>query len=129
MIDTSVLISGLPAPLIGDIESYCSSMVCRAELVRGLMSFASDPARRAQAAPRRELVRLLDSIPGFWVEFDRDSSDGYASLTASPTSAIRLKDALIAGHALSLGLVLITEDAGFSRFPQVDVRSPASWTA
>lgn len=127
MIDTSVLISGLPAPLINEIESYCSSMICRAELVRGLISFTVDPAKRAQAAARRELVRLLDSAPGFWAEFDLGSSDAYGVLTANPASAIRLKDALIAGHAFSLGLALITEDAGFSRFPEVQVCSPALW--
>jgi predicted nucleic acid-binding protein len=122
MLDTSVLISGLPEETIDTIEDYCSSMICRAELAHGLASFEKDAARFAQLAIRRELLRLLDSIPGFWIDFDLHAADGYGELTANPKSAIRLKDALIAGHALALGLPLLTEDAGFSRFPAVTIR-------
>jgi predicted nucleic acid-binding protein len=41
-----------------------------------------------------------------------------------PKQAIRLKDALIAGHALALGVPLITRDRGFSRFDSVTILSP-----
>jgi predicted nucleic acid-binding protein len=122
MLDTSALISGLPEETIDNIEDYCSSMICRAELAQGLAAFEKDAARFAQLAIRRELLRLLDSIPGFWIDFDLHAADGYGELTANPKSAIRHKDALIAGHALALGLPLFTEDAGFSRFPAVTIR-------
>ncbi|MDN4615873.1 PIN domain-containing protein [Leifsonia sp. F6_8S_P_1B] len=122
LLDTSVLISGLSEEMIDRIELYRSSMICRAELAQGLAAFEKDPSRFAQLAIRRELLRLLDSIPGFWLEFDRAASDAYGSLTAEPKTALPLKDALIAAHALAAGLPLLTEDAGFSRFPSVDVR-------
>lgn len=122
LLDTSVLISGLSEEMVNRIEVYRSSMICRAELAQGLAAFENDPARFAQLAIRRELLRLLDSIPGFWLDFDHSASDAYGSLTAEPKAALRLKDALIAAHALSVGLPLLTEDAGFSRFPSVDVR-------
>ena len=123
MLETSVLISGLPEEVIDSIEEYCSSIICRAELAQGLAAFEKDPAKFAQLAVRRELLRLLDSLPGFWLDFDRAAADGYGTLTARPKSAIRLKDALIAGHALAAGLPLVTEDAGFSRFPDVTIGS------
>ncbi|MEO7017291.1 MAG: PIN domain-containing protein [Leifsonia sp.] len=124
MLDTSVLISGVPEEIVDRIEDYCSSMICRAELAHGLAAFEKDASRFAQLAIRRELLRLLDSIPGFWAAFDLPAADGYGALTAKPKSAIRLKDALIAGHALALGLPLFTEDAGFSRFPAVTIHKP-----
>lgn len=122
MLDTSVLISGLPEPVIAEIETYCSSMICRAELARGLASFAADPPQPKRVALRREFLRLLDAIPGFWLPFDAAAADGYGALTARPPSAMRQKDALIAGHALAAGLPLLTEDTGFSRFAAVEVR-------
>jgi len=120
MIDTSVLIAGLPAEIIGEIENYCSSMICRAELARGLYAYEADPAKRRQAATRRELLRLLDAIPGFWIDFDRSASDGYGRLTAVPSTAIRHKDALIAGHCVSRQLPLVTGDKGFTRFSDLE---------
>ncbi|GAB3800724.1 hypothetical protein GCM10028798_15670 [Humibacter antri] len=82
----------------------------------------ADAARGRQASARRELLRLLDAVPGFWASFDRAASDGYGRLTAVPRTAIRQKDALIAGHAHSRDLPLITADKGFTRFPELDVR-------
>ncbi len=121
LIDTSILIAGIPAAVVNDIESYCSSAVCRGELVQGLHAFRADPARQHVAGRREELIRLLDAVPGFWRDFDLAASDGYGQLTAEPRSALRLKDALIAGHALSLRARVITGDPGFSRFTQLEV--------
>lgn len=124
MIDTSVLIAGMPAQMVGRVTEYCSSTICRAELAQGLNAFARDPQRHTEEVHRRELLRLLDSLPAFWVDFGCGASDGYGTLTAEPRSALRLKDALIAGHALALELPLVTVDKGFSRFPGVRVLSP-----
>jgi predicted nucleic acid-binding protein len=119
MLDTSVIVAGFTPEIIADFESYASSMICRAELARGLAVFSGDPARKSRALIRRELLQLLDSVPGFWMEFDQRAADGFGRLTAQPKSAMRLKDALIAGHAYAHDLTLVTRDDGFSRFPAV----------
>ena len=93
MLDTSVIVAVFTPEIIADFESYASSMICRAELARGLAVFAKDPARKSRALIRRELLQLLDSIPGFWMEFDQRAADGFGRLTAQPKSAMRLKDA------------------------------------
>ena len=121
MLDTSVIVAGLTPEIIAGIENYGSSTICRAELVRGREAFAHDPAKERQVPIRREFLMILDSIPGFWMDFDARAADGYGRLTAEPKSAMRLKDALIAGHAFGHGLPLITRDAGFSRFPAVQL--------
>lgn len=119
MLDTSVIVAGFTPEIIADFENYASSMICRAELARGLAVFADDPTRTTRALIRRELLELLDSIPGFWMEFDQRAADGFGRLTGQPKSAMRLKDALIAGHAYAHDLPLVTRDSGFSRFPAV----------
>lgn len=120
LLDSSALIGGLPDEVIAALEHYASSMIVRAELAYGLLAFRA--SGRAERAARREtLLDALDSIPGFWREFDLAASDGYARLTASSAQAMRLKDALIAGHALSLNAPVITRDRGFSRFTSVTV--------
>lgn len=121
MLDTSLLISGMPDDVIDEIDSYRSSTICRGELVQGLVSFQADPRRTAAASQRQELIATLDDLPAFWLDFDRAASDGYGTLTARPRTAIRQKDALIAAHAQAVGVPLLTEDAGFSRFPDVEV--------
>ncbi|MGL3148742.1 type II toxin-antitoxin system VapC family toxin [Microbacterium sp. A82] len=65
---------------------------------------------------------MLDSLPGFWKDFDAAASDGCGELTASTTQAMRVKDALIAGHAQSLGVPVFTRDVGFTRFASVEVK-------
>ncbi|ERK70031.1 type II toxin-antitoxin system VapC family toxin [Leifsonia aquatica] len=122
MLDTSVLISGLPDDVVDDIDAYRSSMICRGELIQGLVAFRSDQRRQAAAGQRRELIRTLDELPGFWLPFDRAASDSYGALTVEPRSAGRLKDALIAAHAHAVGVPLLTEDEGFTRYPEVDIR-------
>nr|WP_274636810.1 PIN domain-containing protein [Microbacterium bovistercoris] len=42
-------------------------------------------------------------------------------LAAQPPTAARSTDALIAAHALSLGMPLITADQGFTRFTGLEV--------
>ncbi|WP_374010008.1 type II toxin-antitoxin system VapC family toxin [Leifsonia sp. LS-T14] len=121
MLDTSVIVAGLTPEIITGIEDYASSTICRAELVRGREAFEEDPAKQRLVPIRRELIRLLDSIPGFWMDFDARAADGYGRLTAQPKSAMRLKDALIAGHAFAHGLPLVTRDSAFSRFPAVQL--------
>ncbi|MFP3465949.1 type II toxin-antitoxin system VapC family toxin [Leifsonia sp. SIMBA_070] len=127
MVDTSVIVAGLTPEIIAHIEDYVSSAICRAELARGLAVFHQDASRPLRATIRQELLELLDSIPGFWLDFDARAADGYGRLTSQPRSAMRLKDALIAGHAYAHDLTLVTLDSGFSRFPSVrlEVLEPA----
>lgn len=121
LIDTSALIAGLPAEVISELGDHCSSTIVRGELAHGLHAFRR--AGRADRLARREaLLDVLDSLPGFWRDFDLAASDAYGALTAEPPGAIRLKDALIAAHALRLDLPVLTCDTGFTRFPAVEVR-------
>lgn len=120
LIDSSALIGGLPQSVLDKIENYCSSTIVRAELSYGLRVFQAS-AQKARVARRETLLRVLDSLPGFWRDFDAAASDGYGALTASTTQAMRVKDALIAGHAQSLGISVLTRDAGFTRFTSVEV--------
>lgn len=121
VLDSSALISGLPDEVLDDLEHYASSMIVRAELAFGLHAFRA--AGQTERVARREtLLGALDAIPSFWRPFDVAASEGYARLTASSPQAMRLKDALIAGHALSLGAPVITKDHGFTRFSSLTVR-------
>lgn len=120
LIDSSALIGGLPTTVIDSLELHCSSTIVRAELVRGLRAFESS-GQRDRAERRATLLEALDAIAGFWRDFDVAASEGYGALTTSSPRAIRQKDALIAGHAQSLGIPVITRDAGFTRFSSVAV--------
>lgn len=121
LIDSSALIGGLPPDVLNRLEDYCSSMIVRAELAYGLRAF--EASGQAERATRREtLLQILDSIPEFWRDFDRAASDGYATLTARTKQAMRMKDALIAGHAQSLNTAVLTRDTGFTRFGSVEVQ-------
>lgn len=120
LIDSSALIGGLPAAIVQTIDRHCSSTVVRAELVRGMRTFES-ARQTARAIRRGTLLQALDAISGFWRDFDVAASEGYGVLQASSAQTIRQKDALIAGHAQSLGVPVITRDAGFTRFSSVEV--------
>ncbi|MGO3192241.1 MAG: type II toxin-antitoxin system VapC family toxin [Microbacterium sp.] len=120
LIDSSALIGGLPPRVLDNLDQYCSSTIVRAELSYGLHAFQAS-SRVDRTARRETLLRVLDSLPGFWSDFDLAASEGYGTLSASTTQAMRVKDALIAGHAHSLGIPILTRDAGFTRFTSVTV--------
>ena len=121
LIDSSALIGGLPDDVLSALERHCSSTIVRAELVYGLRVFERT-GQNTRAARRSTLVDALDTIAGFWQDFDIAASDAYGLLTASSAQAMRLQDALIAGHAQRLGIPVTTRDAGFSRFSSVEIR-------
>lgn len=121
LIDSSALIGGLPEDVLGALEQHCSSTIVRAELAYGLSVFAAT-GQISRAARRRTLIDALDGLDDFWRDFDIDASEGYGRLTALTPQAMRAKDALIAGHAHSLGIPVITRDAGFTRFSSVVIR-------
>ena len=78
MLDTSVIVAGFTPEIIADFESYASSMICRAELARGLAVFAEDPVRKSRALIRREL--------GGWIPWARRWG---TSATTRPSSSNR----------------------------------------
>lgn len=116
MLDTSVLIGPLPDDVIDAIEEYSASFVVRAELLRGRARFERSPGLAPAARARAQLIRTLDSLPGFWREFGEAESDAYATLETPTEAAARTKDALIAAHAIALEVPLMTDDEGFTRF-------------
>lgn len=121
MLDTSVLIGMIPEHVIDEIDQYAASFIVRAELLRGLHRFDATPELQPAARIRRQRIAALDDLPEFWLAFDADASEAYAQLTATSESAIRTKDALIAAHAVALGVPLLTADRGFTRFANADV--------
>jgi len=121
MLDTSVLIGIMPEQVIDHIDSYTASFIVRAELLRGLRRLERTAGDEHDARIRRQRIATLDSLPTFWRPFDADASDAYADLAAQPETAIRSKDALIAAHAIALGVPLLTADRGFTRFVGADV--------
>ncbi|WP_036283715.1 type II toxin-antitoxin system VapC family toxin [Microbacterium luticocti] len=121
MIDTSVLIGVLPDQIVDAIEDHGASHIVRGELLRGAERFAAQPNGRELARVRAQLVSALDELRAFWRPFDGAASTAYASLTAMPPSAARSKDALIAAHAVSLGVPVITADRGFTRFTGLEI--------
>lgn len=121
MIDTSVLIGALPDQIVDAIEDHAASYVVRGELLRGAERFAAQRNGRELARVRAQLVSALDELRSFWRPFDGAASTAYASLTAKPPTAARSKDALIAAHAVSLDVPLITADRGFTRFTGLEI--------
>jgi len=120
LIDTDVLI---------DFESYdfdpskiyTASMLSRAELELGVNRAPNAIERQA----RQARLATLDTVIG-WLPFDRDASVGYGVVAGGSTvlgARLRNKDALIAGHAYSLGLTILTRNvsdfAPFSAFVTV----------
>ena len=105
LLDTNVLID-FDSYTFDPSQSYCASMLSRAELTLGVV--------RAQTAQdglaRRAKLALLDAWID-WLPFDQAASEGYGIVAgaAKLTGArLRNKDALIAGQAYSLGLSIMT---------------------
>lgn len=121
MLDTSVLIGPIPDEIIDAIELHAASFIVRAELLRGQQFFERTAHLGHAARARSQLVATLDRLPQFWRVFGEVESAAYAALEASSERAVRSKDALIAAHAIALGVPLITADSGFTRFAGLTV--------
>lgn len=121
LLDTSVLIGPIPAPVIESIERYAAPYLVRAELLRGQRRFELSPTMRQRALARAQLIAALDDLHGFWRPFGAAESDAFAELRASSEQAVRSKDAIIAAHAVAAGQTLITADRGFTRFEGLEV--------
>jgi len=120
LLDTSICIyvlEGIGTSLRSRIEQHVpgelvTSAICHAEVMKGLLG--ADAGRRAQA---ERLFDLFEVMP-----FDRDASLAYGGLPFRRGSFGRL----IAAHALSLGLTLVTNnEADFADVPGLKVEN---WT-
>ncbi len=102
-------------------DSFALSVVSYFELVVGVRK----AARAADEDAR--LQRLLEAIPR--LDFDAPAADEAADIRAhleSKGRGIGPFDTLIAGHARSLGLVLVTGNTDeFSRVPRLEIED---WT-
>jgi tRNA(fMet)-specific endonuclease VapC len=120
LLDTNVciyLLEGLSDKARKRVEAcapgeVASSVICYAEVMRGI------DAANVEAVAKTE--RLFAAIPA--MDFGRDAALCYAKLAFRRHSF----DRLIAAHALSLGVVLITNnEAGFADVPGLKVEN---WT-
>jgi tRNA(fMet)-specific endonuclease VapC len=128
MLDTnmvSFLIRGSSPPLKARLLSVpmaqlCVSVVTQGELVYGL---ARRPQASALRTAVRELLARLEVLP-----WDSSAAEHYGALRASLErhgAPLGNLDTLIAGHALAIGAVLVTNDQAFSR---VDGLQVEDWT-
>ena len=120
LLDTTALIAP-PAIVVHNIRSFVSSTICRAELALGVTLAQK---RESGEECRRRAVRLqaYDDVD-IWLPFDRDAANKYGSLAAPLALKVVIashgtgrprphqrKDALIAAHAASLGLPVLTSN-------------------
>lgn len=127
MLDTNIcihLIQRQPANLLARFDTLkvgeaVMSVVTLAELRHGV---ERDPTVREQAD--RALTRLLDFLPA--LPFGQEQAHCYGVLAAAVRERRRdALDRLIAAHALSLGLTLVTNnEADFVAYPGLTV---ANW--
>ncbi|MCQ8185611.1 type II toxin-antitoxin system VapC family toxin [Parvularcula maris] len=125
MLDTNILIyaaAGFDEDLIDRLESFAHgelvlSAVSMAELERGWAGGHSD---------RAEATRFLKFIP--ILPFGEEAAAGYAAIMSDKARAPKgAFDRLIAGHALSLGIPLVTSNQkDFRRLEKVQVEDWSS---
>ncbi|WP_343715738.1 type II toxin-antitoxin system VapC family toxin [Inquilinus sp.] len=128
MLDTSIcihLIQRHPPQVLNRFAALSQgdvvmSAVTLAELRHGV---ERDPSAKAQA--EQALDRLLDFIPA--QPFDTDAATRYGVLAAAVRDRRRdVLDRMIAAHAVSLGLTLVTNnEADFNIYPGLTVEN---WT-
>jgi len=128
MLDTSIcihLIQRHPPQVLNRFAALSQgdvvmSAVTLAELRHGV---ERDPSAKAQA--EQALDRLLDFIPA--QPFDTDVATRYGVLAAAVRDRRRdVLDRMIAAHAVSLGLTLVTNnEADFNIYPGLTVEN---WT-
>lgn len=128
MLDTnmvSFLIRGSSPPLKARLlavpmAQLCVSAVTQGELVHGV---ARRPEASALRTAVRELLARLEVLP-----WDSPAAEHYGALRASLErvgAPLGNLDTLIAGHALSAGAVLVTNDQAFGRVEGLQVED---WT-
>lgn len=121
MLEASSLV-GLPAAVADRLEEYCSSALCRARLARVI---EDAPPDAPEAESPRELLRLLDAVPGFWEPFDAAAAEAYGRLAVDPAASPDSADLLLAAQAVSRGLPLATRLPGlFAGIAGLEVLGP-----
>ena len=112
LVDTSVLVGGLPAPVPLD-QSWVVSSISVGELEAGVL-LASDP--HVRAARLRRLASTIAEAPV--VDVDRAVAARYGELRAA-TGRGPTNDLWIAAMALAHDLLLVTSDRRQAALPLV----------
>ena len=102
------------------MAALCISAITEAELLYGL---ARRPEAKRLHAAVSEFLRRIDSLP-----WDHVAAERYGKAKAQMESLGKMLapfDMLIASHALSLGLVLVTNDQVFSHLLDLETED---WT-
>lgn len=122
LIDTSVIIareSGRPVGALPDDGPWCMSVVTVGELHRGVVAASTSGVRARRLRTYRRALRLFDAI-----EIDETVAvtwGEYAALARQEERSYLKPDLWIAATAATEGLILVTQDRGFSWFPDLDV--------
>jgi tRNA(fMet)-specific endonuclease VapC len=96
-----------------DPSTICISAVTRGEIRAGL---AQNPAAVRVSAEVRQIFTLIDTMP--WDEAAADIYGTVAGALFASGTPIGQCDTMIAAHAMSLGLVLVTNNTRhYSRIP------------
>lgn len=118
--DTSVFIAQESGRELGDVpEEIAVSIVTAAELELGVLR-AADPGSRALRLAT--LSRVQATYP--LLPLDAEIASCFARIAASELARgrrLREHDTWIAATALRHGVAVVTQDAGFSSFAEVDV--------
>lgn len=118
--DTSVFIAREADRPIGELpEALAVSVVTAAELELGVLR-ASDTPTRAQRLATLSAVRAACPL----LPIDAEVASRFARLAATELEAgrrLRRHDTWIAATALRHGAAVVTQDADFTRFADVDV--------
>jgi tRNA(fMet)-specific endonuclease VapC len=105
-----------------DPATLCLSAVTRGEIRAGL---AQNPAAVRVASEVRLLFNLIDTMP--WDEAAADVYGKIAGQLFTEGTPIGQSDTMIAAHALSLGLILVTNNTRhYSRIPGLKLEN---WAA
>jgi predicted nucleic acid-binding protein len=118
--DTSVFVAMETGRELGDLpEEIAVSVVTAAELELGVLR-ATDPTSRAL-----RLATLSRVQSTYWLlPVDAEVGSCFARIAAAERARgrrVRVQDTWIAATALRHGVAVVTQDAGFSSFAEVEV--------
>ena len=127
MLDTNTvshLLKGHPAVarrlVAVPMASLCISAITEGELLFGL---AKRPAAKQLHVAVREFLRRIDVLP-----WDSAAAEHYGTVRANMAGQVKVLsplDLLIATHALSMDVVLVTNDQAISQMAHLDIED---WT-
>lgn len=114
MLDTNICIYAIknnPKNVLKNLEKHNPSDICISSITYAELMYGVEKSK-AKEKNRLALMLLLSNIE--IIEFDHDAAECYGSIRAlleNNGEVIGPYDMLIAGHALSLNCVLVTNNA------------------